>query len=70
MASANLHEGAIVANYPFDGHPDGGEDLKPVNNPTPDDATFQHLAKAYAAAHAFMSDSKVWLCKRDAGLQL
>lgn len=62
-ASANLHEGAIVANYPYDGHPDGDEDLKPVNNPTPDDATFRHLAKAYAAAHAFMSASKVRPCE-------
>ncbi|VDL94479.1 unnamed protein product [Schistocephalus solidus] len=38
VLSANIHGGALVANYPFDGSIDG--DTKP--SPSPDDATF-HL---------------------------
>jgi hypothetical protein len=42
-----------------DGYPDSSEAERGVKNPTPDDATFVFLAKTYAAAHAFMSKSKV-----------
>lgn len=34
-ASANLHEGAIVANFPWDGYNDRSTAIKGINNPTP-----------------------------------
>ncbi|BHF68392.1 Carboxypeptidase N catalytic chain [Sparganum proliferum] len=43
VLSANFHGGALVANYPFDGSLDGETKL----SPSPDDATFQALAKSY-----------------------
>ena len=54
--SLNFHEGAIVANYPNDGYKELGG--KARYSACPDDATFVHLAKLYAGAHAFMSRSK------------
>ncbi|GBF96907.1 carboxypeptidase D [Raphidocelis subcapitata] len=57
-ASANLHEGAVVANYPFDGYPDRSSDVRGERNPTPDDATFVWLAKLYAAHHKTMAKSE------------
>lgn len=52
-----------VANYPFDGFPDRGTSVRAgERNPAPDDATLQHLAKGYAASHAFMSESPVSEC--------
>jgi hypothetical protein len=59
VASANLHEGAIVANYPFDGYPDHSERLTGKRNPAPDDNAFQFLAKLYAKKHASMAASQV-----------
>ena len=41
--AANLHGGALVANYPFD-----DDELGAVNSPTPDDALFRFIALAYA----------------------
>eukprot|EP00882_Tetradesmus_deserticola_P011128 GHRQ01011767.1.p1 GENE.GHRQ01011767.1~~GHRQ01011767.1.p1 ORF type:complete len:333 (+),score=114.99 GHRQ01011767.1:504-1502(+) len=58
VASANLHEGAIVANYPFDGYPDHSEKLTGQRNPAPDDKAFQFFAKLYAKKHAYMAASK------------
>lgn len=52
--SVCLCQGALVANYPWDG----------THNRTrhyaasPDDATYRHLASAYANAHATMNTSK------------
>ncbi|KAL7058621.1 hypothetical protein AAHC03_013157 [Spirometra sp. Aus1] len=43
VLSANIHGGALVANYPFDGSLDGETKL----SPSPDDATFRVLAKSY-----------------------
>ncbi len=48
-----------MANYPFDGYPDRSNSIRKARNPTPDDATFVFLAKTYAEAHSFMSDSQV-----------
>jgi hypothetical protein len=59
VASANLHEGAHVANYPLDGYPDHSQKLTGERNPAPDDKAFQYFAKLYAKKHAFMAKSKV-----------
>jgi len=52
VLSANLHEGDLVANYPFDAsRVDGMSEYAK----SPDDATFKHLASVYADSHAHMS---------------
>ncbi|KAL3133674.1 hypothetical protein ABBQ32_008176 [Trebouxia sp. C0010 RCD-2024] len=53
VASASLHEGAVVANYPWDGMTDPNN----TYSASPDDATFRHLASVYANAHTHMHDS-------------
>ncbi|CAL8464154.1 g3689 [Coccomyxa elongata] len=53
VGSASLHEGALVANYPWDGTADKGTHYSSA----PDDAAFQHLAHVYADAHAKMHAS-------------
>jgi hypothetical protein len=52
VVSANLHEGDLVANYPFD-----ESRLNTVQDysKSPDDATFRHLAEVYATNHAHMT---------------
>ena len=47
-------QGAVVANYPWDGTEDKGSHYAA----SPDDATFIHLAKTYARAHRKMHASK------------
>jgi carboxypeptidase D len=59
VASANLHEGAYVANYPFDGYLDHSHKLTGKRHPAPDDKAFQYFAKLYAKKHSFMAASKV-----------
>eukprot|EP00884_Botryococcus_braunii_P009660 jgi/Botrbrau1/18696/Bobra.0386s0022.1 len=53
VSSASLHEGAIVANYPYD----GSLDRRTHYSACPDDATFVHLAQIYASQHATMHSS-------------
>ncbi|XP_061382022.1 carboxypeptidase D-like isoform X2 [Danaus plexippus] len=48
VLSANLHGGALVANYPYDGNPQMKSGWK---NPSPDDDVFVHLAHVYSEAH-------------------
>ncbi|XP_062957668.1 carboxypeptidase N catalytic chain [Cynocephalus volans] len=61
VLSANLHGGAVVANYPYDKsleHRFRG--FRSTNTPTPDDKLFQKLAKIYSYAHGWMH--RGWNC--------
>jgi carboxypeptidase E len=51
VLSANLHEGDLVANYPFDATPN---ETPSKYSASPDDGTFRWLAQSYAQAHAHM----------------
>ncbi|XP_039751750.1 carboxypeptidase D-like isoform X2 [Pararge aegeria] len=51
VLSANLHGGALVANYPYDNNPDMKSGLE---NLSPDNAVFVHLAHVYSDAHRKM----------------
>ncbi|KAI3459966.1 hypothetical protein Pfo_016629 [Paulownia fortunei] len=53
-ASASLHGGALVANYPWD----GTEDRRKNYYGCPDDKTFKFLASLYSRSHYNMSLSK------------
>lgn len=55
VLSANLHGGAMVANYPFDNY-HGVNPQNPISkySRAPDDDVFIHLAKAYSFNHATM----------------
>jgi carboxypeptidase D len=48
VLSANMHTGALVANYPFDG-PNSGS-----YSASPDDDLFVHISRTYADAHPNM----------------
>lgn len=54
VLSANLHEGDLVANYPFDLSDEG--EATQDETATFDDPTFKALALAYSHAHATMAD--------------
>ncbi|XP_061492335.1 carboxypeptidase N catalytic chain [Rhineura floridana] len=56
ILSANLHGGAVVANYPYDkSQEQRSRDFWRVNSsPTPDDSLFKKLAKGYSYAHGWM----------------
>ncbi|XP_014480022.1 PREDICTED: carboxypeptidase D-like [Dinoponera quadriceps] len=51
VLSANLHGGALVANYPYD---NGPEFLTNTVNPSPDNDVFKMLALTYSSAHPRM----------------
>lgn len=62
VLSANLHGGALVANFPYD------ESLHHVNQEytaTPDDDTFRHLALSYSQPHKTMAADKPIDCNGD-----
>uniref|UniRef100_A0A182KDH9 Peptidase M14 domain-containing protein n=1 Tax=Anopheles christyi TaxID=43041 RepID=A0A182KDH9_9DIPT len=60
VLSANLHGGALVANYPYDDSPkdfaysSGYGDPRTVKNPTEENELFQYLAHVYANSHTTM----------------
>ncbi|KAH7645110.1 carboxypeptidase d-like protein [Dermatophagoides farinae] len=56
VLSANLHGGALVANYPFDGN-NGTDDYY---NGTPDDQLFRHLALTYSKNHPHMHKGRCY----------
>lgn len=60
VLSANLHEGDLVANYPFDLSPDHAAEYTAC----PDDATFRSLAMSYAKKHGSMADPKRASCEK------
>merc|ERR1719228_2318193 len=60
VLSANFHDGAVVANYPFDDSNQGNG----VKSLTPDDATFVSLSSLYATKHKTMSQG-YGLCDYD-----
>ncbi|XP_054975387.1 carboxypeptidase N catalytic chain [Sorex araneus] len=62
VLSANLHGGAVVANYPYDKsqEPRLRGFRRTANTPTPDDKLFQKLAKVYSYAHGWMYQG--WNC--------
>lgn len=53
VASASLHGGALVANYPWD----GTSDARTKYSMCDDDKTFRYLAKIYSGSHVSMSRS-------------
>ncbi|XP_067226054.1 carboxypeptidase N catalytic chain [Chanodichthys erythropterus] len=60
ILSANLHGGAVVANYPFDKSREPRIRGKTTYSATPDDKMFRKLAKTYSYAHSWMH--KGWNC--------
>ncbi|XP_060698183.1 carboxypeptidase N catalytic chain [Hemiscyllium ocellatum] len=56
VLSANLHGGAVVANYPFDKatEPIGRGPYRRIISTTPDHKLFQKLAKVYSYSHGWM----------------
>ena len=46
VLSANLHGGSLVANYPYDNHPQ--RPAWGVTSPSPDDDIFKQISKAYS----------------------
>uniref|UniRef100_A0A182J566 Peptidase M14 domain-containing protein n=1 Tax=Anopheles atroparvus TaxID=41427 RepID=A0A182J566_ANOAO len=58
VLSANLHGGALVANYPYDDSPkdfgDTSSNPRTVRNPTEENELFQYLAHVYANSHTTM----------------
>lgn len=51
VSSLAIHEGALVANYPWD----GSLDRTTKYEASPDDSTFRDLARRYASSHRKMS---------------
>ena len=54
VLSANLHGGALVANYPYDDNPLSVGNIYARPNHSPDDDVFRMLARIYSDAHPTM----------------
>lgn len=52
VSSANMHNGDILANYPFDETEDGSQHKY---TKSPDDKTFKYLARSYSEEHRVMA---------------
>lgn len=59
VLSCNIHNGALLANYPYDDSPDG----QSIYQRSPDDDIFRQLALSYSTAHSTMHLGKP--CPRD-----
>ena len=57
VLSANFHDGAVVASYPYDDYRPG-EKQSGIHQ-TPDHQFFRHLASTYATNHETMLDQSV-----------
>jgi hypothetical protein len=55
-AGANIHTGALVANYPYDASPSGSD----VYSPCPDDDLFVYLCEQYSQHNTPMWNSSVF----------
>ena len=54
VLSANFHDGAVVASYPYDDYRDDQSQIG--IHKTPDHSFFKHLASTYAENHQTMLD--------------
>lgn len=59
VASAAMHEGALVANYPWDANETGEEGY----SSSPDDSAFRFLARTYASSHTRMMQAPEFAAK-------
>ena len=57
VLSANFHDGAVVASYPYDDYRPG--EAQNGIHETPDHSFFKHLASTYATNHQTMLDQSV-----------
>ncbi|CAG0887526.1 unnamed protein product [Cyprideis torosa] len=61
VLAANFHNGALVANYPYD----SAADLSQMSHyeKSPDDQVFQYLSRVYSSRHPRMSDPEFLGCE-------
>jgi len=57
VLSANFHDGAVLANYPYDDYRSSADRKKGGVSRTPDHDVFVHLAKTYTSNHPYMEDT-------------
>jgi carboxypeptidase D len=57
VLSANFHDGAILANYPYDDYRSPDKQKSGGVSKTPDHDVFYHLATSYTSNHPYMEDT-------------
>ena len=62
VLSANFHDGAVLANYPYDDYRSSASRRRGGVSVTPDHDVFVHLAKTYASNHPYMEDTSQAQC--------